>query len=72
MIKYTNNLKNKMKRFVVDNLVANYHYSYTESRKIVEESTFNQLLEEETEYVFHYSVSYWTKAVKEEYESLLV
>ncbi|MCT4606008.1 MAG: hypothetical protein N4A64_07855 [Marinisporobacter sp.] len=36
---------------------------------MVLESVFNELLEEETEHVFHYSVAYWAKEVRNEYLS---
>ena len=59
----------KMRNYVITNLVADYHYDETEARLIVLDSIFNELLKEETEYVFHYSVGYWAKEVQTEYLS---
>lgn len=66
MKKYSFEEIEKMRKYVVQNLVTNYHYDYEEAKKVVLESTFNQLLEEDTDYVLHYTVDYWAKEVNNE------
>jgi len=47
-----------MRDYVVNDLVANYHYDYKRARDMAFDSVFNKLLVEDTDYVFHYSVRY--------------
>ena len=56
----------KMRKYVIQNLVTNYHYEDDNAKRVVLESTFNQLLEEDTDYVLHYTVDYWAKEVNNE------
>ena len=65
-VKYNQKSINEMRNFVIDKLVNNYNYDYNEAKKIVNNSIFNQLLIEDTNYVFHYSVDYWAQEVNKE------
>ena len=72
MTKYSVDKINKMRDYVVNDLVANYHYDYNRAKDMALDSVFNKLLVEDTNYVFHYSVSYWAKEVNNEYCMLFV
>jgi len=63
MFNYSVEEINKMKKYVINSLVSNYRYENRDAIKIVNDSVFNQLILEDTEYVFHYSVNYWAKEV---------
>ena len=65
-VKYNQKSINEMRNYVIDKLVNNYNYDYNEAKKIVNNSIFNQLLIEDTNYVFHYSVDYWAQEVNKE------
>lgn len=69
MTRYSLEKIEKMRNYVINNLVADYHYDKEKAKLMVSDSVFNELLEEETEYVFHYSVMYWAKEVQAEYLS---
>jgi len=62
----------KMRDYVIDAMVANYHFSYDRAKKMVFDSVFNKLLIEDTDYVFHYTVNYWAQEVNNEYCMLSV
>lgn len=70
MIKYSIGEMQKMKQYVINDLVDKYNYNVKEAENMVEESVFNQLLKEDTDYVFHYSVAYWAKEIYNEYNEL--
>ena len=72
MIKYSSGEIQKMKQYVINNLIDKYNYSFSEAEKMVEQSVFNQLLKEDTDYVFHYSVEYWAKEIYNEYTELCI
>lgn len=59
--------RQKMKRYIIEDLIQNYSYEKKKAREIVDESVFNQLLTEEPDYVFHYSISYWTEEINNDY-----
>ena len=65
-VKYNQKSINEMRNFVIDKLVNNYNYDYNKAKEIVNNSIFNQLLIEDTNYVFHYSVDYWAQEVNKE------
>ncbi len=66
MKKYELEKINKMKKYVINSLVADYQYDSKLAEKTVENSVFRKLLEEDTDYVFHYSVDYWAKEINNE------
>lgn len=72
MTKYSVEKIEKMRDYVINALVANYHYNYDTAKDMVFDSVFNKLLIEDTDYVFHYTVSYWAKEVNNEYCMLCV
>lgn len=62
----------EMKNYVIKYLINNYYYDYDKAKNIVEESSFYELLNENTNYIFHYSVDYWGEEVKKEYDELML
>lgn len=56
----------KMRKYVINALVANYHYDYEKAQNVVASSAFNRMLVEDTDYVFHYTVAYWAQEVNNE------
>lgn len=56
----------KMRKYVINALVANYHYDYEKAKNTVINSAFNKMLVEDTDYVFHYTVGYWANEVNNE------
>lgn len=59
----------KMRNYVINELAINFKYDLEKAKSMVYDSVFNELLLEEPDYVFHYSVGYWAKEVQNEYLS---
>ena len=62
----------KMRKYVINALVANYHYDYEKAKNAVVNSAFNRMLVEDTNYVFHYTVGYWADEVNDEACTILM
>jgi hypothetical protein len=66
MKKYKEFEINKMRNYVINALVANFHYDYYKAKSTVVSSAFNRMLVEDADYVFHYTVGYWADQVNNE------
>jgi hypothetical protein len=60
-----------LKQYVIDYLIHEEAIPYENATRMVEESTFNEILFEEREYVMHFSVKYWAEDVLEENSVIL-
>lgn len=49
-------------------LNENFDIPFEESVRMVQDSSFTDMLDEDPNFVLHYSVSYWAKEIIEEYE----
>lgn len=58
--------KNKIKRYIAKVLIDKFDINKLKVEKIIEESTFNRLLEEKADYVCHYSSEYWAQDIIDE------
>jgi len=58
---------NKIKKYVISDLVANYQLDTEQAKEMVEKSAFNQMLADSYEFVVHYNSDYWAKDVYEEF-----
>lgn len=62
----------EMKNYVIDELTEEYYYTKEIAKNIVKKSSFNKLINEEPDYVFHYNVSYWAEEINKEYKNVCI
>lgn len=62
--------KQKMKNYVINKLKIKLNLDKQKAVKMVENSVFNDLLEDDEEFLYHYSVDYWVEDVISEYSKI--
>lgn len=72
MFKLDVNTRERFIMYVIDTLVTDYEYDKYVAQKMVMSSALLDLLDEESDYVMHYSVEHWAKQVIEENECVCV
>ena len=70
MTKQVKDYANKMQKYVVEYLIDEYNIDDFNASKMVQQSSFNKLLEDNPEYVMHFNVEYWGDRVKSEYDKI--
>lgn len=60
------NTRERFVKYVMDTIVKDYRYTEIESQEMVMSSALLELLDEEPEYVMHYSIQHWAKQVIDE------
>jgi hypothetical protein len=59
--------KNRIRKYVVGDLIANYQLGLKEAEDLVSKSTFSKLLEDNYEFVVHYNTDYWARDIYKEF-----
>ncbi|MNC04397.1 hypothetical protein D3C75_518340 [compost metagenome] len=57
---------NKFKKIVLDSMMSKYDIKQDAAKKIIDRSTFAEMIWEDPEFIGHYSAEYWADQIFEE------